>query len=74
VAALVREIRARRLRAVFFSGPEDAALMRRVAAETGVPLAGRLFAETLSAADGMAPGYEALIRQDVALLVQAMRT
>jgi zinc/manganese transport system substrate-binding protein len=72
VAALVRQVRARRLRALYFTGPEDAALMRRVAAEAGVPLLGRLFAETLSAPDGLAPTYEALIRHDTTLLVTGM--
>ncbi len=72
VAALVRQVRARQLRALYFTGPEDAALMRRVAAEAGVPILGRLFAETLSAADGLAPSYEALIRHDTALLVRGM--
>lgn len=72
VAALVRQVRARQLRALYFTGPEDAALMRRVAAEAGVPVLGRLFAETLSAADGLAPTYEALIRHDTALLLSGM--
>ena len=72
VAALVRQVRARRLRALYFTGPEDAALMRRVAAEVGLPVLGRLFAETLSASDGLAPSYEALIRHDTTLLVTGM--
>ncbi len=72
VAALVRQVRARQLRALYFTGPEDAALMRRVAAEAGLPVLGRLFAETLSAADGLAPTYEALIRHDTTLLVTGM--
>jgi zinc/manganese transport system substrate-binding protein len=72
VAALVRQVRAHRLRALYFSGPEDAALMRRVAAEAGLPVLGRLFAETLSAADGLAPTYEALLRHNTTLLVTGM--
>lgn len=73
VAQLVQEVRARRLRALFSIGPPDAALMRRVAAETGVPLAGRLYVETLSAPEGPAPDYEAMLRHDTALLVAAMQ-
>ena len=65
-------VKAQRLAAVFSSGPEDAALMQRVAAEAGVPLAGRLYAETLSAADGPAASYAALMRHNAQLLVAAM--
>ena len=72
LAGLVAAVRAARLAAVFSSGPEDAALMRRVAAEAGVPLAGRLYAETLSAGDGPAASYDALMRHNAQLLVAAM--
>ncbi len=72
VAALVRQVRARRLRALYFTGPEDAALMRRVAAEASLPVLGRLFAETLSASDGLAPSYEALMQHNTTLLVAGM--
>jgi zinc/manganese transport system substrate-binding protein len=73
VAALIRQVRDRRLRALYFTGPEDAALMRRVAAESGLPVLGRLFVETLSAADGLAPTYEALLRHNTTLLVTGMQ-
>lgn len=72
VAELIREVRARQLRALFSTGPEDLGLMQRVAAEAGVTLAGRLYAETLSPPDGPAPSYEALTRHNIGLLVSAM--
>ena len=72
LAALVQQVRARQLRALFSTGAEDAALMARVAAEAGVPLRGRLFAETLSRPDGPASTYEALLRHNTSLLAAAM--
>jgi zinc/manganese transport system substrate-binding protein len=68
VAAFIRAIRERRLHGVYFSGADDAALMRRVAAEAGVPLLGRLYAETLSTVEGVAPTYELLMRHNARLL------
>lgn len=68
VAEFVREVRARGLGGVFYAGAEDAALMRRVAAEAGVPLRGRLYAETLSTVEGVAQTYELLMRHDARLL------
>ncbi len=72
LAALVNQVRGGQVRALFSTGPEDATLMGRVAAEAGVPLRGRLYAETLSAPDGPAATYEALVRHNTGLLVAAM--
>ena len=72
LAALLRQVRSRRLLALFTTGPEDAGLMRRVAAEAGVTLRGRLYAETLSPPDGPAADYLALMRHNTALLVAGM--
>ena len=74
VAALIRQIRAERISAVFLDGPGSQALMERLARDAGVRAPrGRLYADTLSAADGPAPDYEAMQRHNVDLLVAAMR-
>ena len=73
VAALIRQIRAERVSAVFLDGPGSQALMERLAREAGVRPRGRLYADTLSAPDGPAPDYEAMQRHNVDLLVAAMR-
>jgi zinc/manganese transport system substrate-binding protein len=73
MAALVRQIRAERITAVFLDGPGSQATMERLARETGVRLRGRLFADTLSSPDGPAPSYEAMQRHNVGLLVAGMR-
>ncbi len=73
VAALVRQIRAERVSAVFLDGPGSQAVMERLAAEAGVRPRGRLYADTLSAPDGPAPSYEAMQRHNAALLAAGMR-
>lgn len=73
VAAIVRQVRQRGLRALFATGADDARLMAQLAAAAGVPLAGRLYAESLSPPGGPAATYEALMRHNTALMVSAMR-
>jgi zinc/manganese transport system substrate-binding protein len=73
VAALIRQVRAERVSAVFIDGPGSQVLTERLAREAGVRVRGRLYADTLSAPDGPAPDYEAMQRHNVDLLVAAMR-
>jgi zinc/manganese transport system substrate-binding protein len=72
VAALVRQIRAAGVSAVFIEGPGSQTVMERLARDAGVRVRGRLYADTLSAPDGPAPGFEAMVRHNLALLVPAM--
>jgi zinc/manganese transport system substrate-binding protein len=46
--------------------------MERLARDAGIAVRGRLYADTLSAADGPAPTYEAMMRHNLGLLVPAM--
>lgn len=73
VAALVRQIRAERVSAVFLDGPGGQAVMERLAREAGVRPRGRLYADTLSGPGGPAPDYEAMQRHNADLLAAAMR-
>ena len=72
VAALIRQIRAQRITAVFMDHLGNPASLRRLAAEAGVTVLGRLYAETLSAPTGPARSYEAMMRHNVGLMVPAM--
>jgi zinc/manganese transport system substrate-binding protein len=72
LAALVRQLRAERITAVFLEGPGSQAVMQVLAREVGVQVAGRLYADTLSPPDGPAPSYEAMMRHNVELMVPAM--
>ena len=72
VAALIRQIRAENITAVFLENMANPATLRRLAEEAGVRVSGRLYADALSAADGPAASYEAMVRHNVGLLVPAM--
>jgi zinc/manganese transport system substrate-binding protein len=73
VARLIRQIREEGITAVFLENMSNPATLRRLAAEAGVVIGGRLFADALSPPDGPAPSYEAMFRHNVGLLVPAMR-
>jgi zinc/manganese transport system substrate-binding protein len=73
VAALIRQIRAQNISAVFVEGLSNPATLRRLAAEAGVRIQGSLYADTLSGPDGPAATHEAMLRHNTALMVAAMR-
>lgn len=73
VAALIRQIRAENITAVFIENMANPATLRRLAEEAGVRVRGRLFADALSPPDGPAATYEAMMRHNVGLMVEAMR-
>jgi zinc/manganese transport system substrate-binding protein len=73
VANLIRQIRAQNITAVFMENMANPATLRRLADEAGVRVRGRLFADALSAADGPAATYEAMMRHNVGLMVAAMQ-
>ncbi len=72
VAALIRQIRAQRIRAVFMENVANPATLRRLAEEAGVSIRGRLYADALTGPDGPAPSWEAMMRHNTALLAAAM--
>jgi zinc/manganese transport system substrate-binding protein len=73
VARLIRLIRAEGVTAVFLENMGNPATLERLAREAGVTVRGRLYADALSEPTGPAPGYEAMFRHNVGLLVPAMR-
>lgn len=72
VANLIRQIRAQDITAVFMENMANPATLRRLAEEAGVTVQGRLYADALSAPDGPAATYEAMMRHNVTLMVAAM--
>ncbi len=73
VAALIRQVRAEGITAVFMENMGSPATLERLAREAGVTVRGRLYADALSEPAGPAPTYEAMFRHNVGLLVPAMR-
>ncbi|WP_376087235.1 metal ABC transporter solute-binding protein, Zn/Mn family [Roseomonas sp. CCTCC AB2023176] len=72
VAALIRQIRAEGITAVFVENMSAPATLERLAREAGVRVSGRLYADALSGAGGPATTYEALVRHNTGLMVAAM--
>jgi zinc/manganese transport system substrate-binding protein len=73
VAALIRQIRAEGITAVFLENMGNPATLERLAREAGVRVRGRLYADALSEPTGPAPTYEAMFRHNLGLLIPAMR-
>ncbi|MEO3474337.1 metal ABC transporter substrate-binding protein [Roseomonas sp. CAU 1739] len=73
VARLIRLMREQNITAIFMENMTNPATLRRIAAEIGVPVGGRLYADALSAPGGPAATYEAMFRHNIGLLVPAMR-
>lgn len=73
VAALIRQVRAKHVTAVFIENMTNPALLERLARDAGAKVQGELFSDSLSPPDGPAATYEAMFRHNVGLLVPAMR-
>lgn len=72
IAALVRQIREQKIRAVFIENITDRRLVEQLAREAGAVVGGRLYSDALSAPGGPAATYESLFRSNVVLLTSAM--
>ena len=72
VARLIRQIREQRVRALFVENVADPRLIEQIGRETGLTVAGRLYADALSPQGGAAPDYLSLMRHNTRALVQAL--
>ena len=73
VAALIRQIKAERVRAYFLENSSDPRLVQQVARATGAAPGGVLYVESLSPPGGPASTYVAMVRHNADLMVAAMR-
>ncbi len=72
VAALIRQIRARKAKVLFLETISDPRLIAQIASETGVTIGGSLYSDALSAGDGPARNYIEMMRHNVRLITDAM--
>lgn len=72
VAALIRQIKAEKVRTYFLESSNDPRLVQQVANATGAQLGGTLYVEALSPPGGPAPTYAALLRNNIEIMVAAM--
>ena len=73
VAALIKQIKAKHVRAYFFENSNDPRLVEQIAHATGAQPGGVLYVEALSQPEGPAPTYAAMFRYNVDKLTAAMR-
>jgi zinc/manganese transport system substrate-binding protein len=72
IAALIRQIRADKIPAVFLENLSDDRLIARIAAETGAKAGGTLYSDSLTDEKGPAPTYIDLIRHNIKALTSAL--
>lgn len=73
VAKLIRQIKKEKVTAVFIENMTDPRLIERIAKESGVSLGGALYSDALSDANGPAPTYLDMMRNNAKLLSAAMK-
>jgi len=72
IAAIIRQIKAEKIPAVFLENISDDRLIRRIAAETGAKVGGTLYSDSLTAEKGPAPTYIDLVRHNIKALTSAL--
>jgi zinc/manganese transport system substrate-binding protein len=73
VAALIEQLRARKVRALFFENMSNPALIEQIARDAGAIVGAELYSDALSAPNGPAATYEAMMRHNVTALVAGMK-
>jgi zinc/manganese transport system substrate-binding protein len=72
LAAIIGQIRAAKIPAVFLENISDDRLIRTIAAETGARVGGTLFSDSLTPENGAAPTYIAMVRHNIKALTSAL--
>ncbi|MGD9737970.1 MAG: metal ABC transporter solute-binding protein, Zn/Mn family [Bauldia sp.] len=72
VAAIIRQIRADNVTALFVENITDPRIIQQISAETGVAVGGTLYSDALSAADGPAATYVAMMEWNAAAIAEAL--
>jgi zinc/manganese transport system substrate-binding protein len=72
VAALIKQIKAQKIAAIFLENITDSRLMEQIAKETGAKVGGILYSDALTEASGDAPTYIDLIRHNLKQLAGAL--
>jgi zinc/manganese transport system substrate-binding protein len=72
VARIITQIKQAKIPAVFLENISDPRLIRRIAAETGAKIGGTLYSDSLTAENGDAPTYIAMVRHNIKTLAGAL--
>ncbi|CAK0741031.1 zinc/manganese transport system substrate-binding protein [Gammaproteobacteria bacterium] len=74
VAALIRQVRSSKVKAIFVENITDPRLIERIAAETGARVGGALYSDALSGSQGLATTYLAMFRNNLRVLLAVLAT
>jgi zinc/manganese transport system substrate-binding protein len=72
VAALIRQVREQKIKALFVENMTNPGMVEQIARESGAMVGPRLYSDALSKPEGPAATYEAMIRHNVTALVAGM--
>jgi len=72
IAAIIGQVKARKIPAVFLENISDDRLIRRIAAETGARVGGILISDGLTGEKGLAPTYIDMVRHNIKALTSAL--
>ncbi|MBM3646613.1 MAG: metal ABC transporter substrate-binding protein [Alphaproteobacteria bacterium] len=72
VAALIRQVREQKIKALFVENMSNPGLIEQIARESGGVVGPRLYSDALSAPGGPAATYQAMMRHNVVALVAGM--
>lgn len=72
IAAIIGQIKAQKVPAVFLENISDDRLIRQIAAETGAKLGGTLISDGLTGEKGPAPTYIDMVRHNIKALTSAL--
>ncbi len=72
IAAIITQIKAAKIPAVFLENISDDRMIRRISAETGAKVGGTLFSDSLTAEKGDAPTYIDMVRHNIKALTSAL--
>jgi zinc/manganese transport system substrate-binding protein len=72
VARIIRQIKAEKVPAVFLENISNPRLAEQIAKESGAKIGGRLYSDALSAADGPAGTYIAMMKHNISQIEKAL--
>ena len=73
LAALARQAKAGKVKAIFLENMSSPTLAKTISSETGVPVGGELVADALTAPDGFAPHYLDMFKYNLAELLKVLK-
>jgi zinc/manganese transport system substrate-binding protein len=72
IAAIITQVKKRKIPAIFLENISDPRLMRRIAAETGAKVGETLYSDSLTEENGAAPTYIDMVRHNIKALTSAL--